>query len=205
MFLTGPKVVEAALGEQVSMEDLGGPARARAQRRLPARRRRRPRRGRLARELLGAAAPSRSASQPPIAPGRRRRARRRTTRRRPCRTSRARSTTSATSLGAIADRGSLLELSRRLGAQHGHGARPYRRPPGRRRRQPAAVPRRRDRRRRGREGGALRRRLRPLRAAAGGPCRHPRVHARHAARRGRRDPPRRLAAARVRRPLGCRS
>ena len=26
MFLTGPKIVEAALGEQVSMEDLGGPA-----------------------------------------------------------------------------------------------------------------------------------------------------------------------------------
>ena len=41
MFLTGPQVVEEALGEQVSMEDLGGPARSPGQRRLPAARRRR--------------------------------------------------------------------------------------------------------------------------------------------------------------------
>ncbi len=36
MFLTGPRVVREALGEQVSMEDLGGPAVQRRQRRLPA-------------------------------------------------------------------------------------------------------------------------------------------------------------------------
>ena len=46
MFLTGPRVVEAALGERVSMEDLGGPGVHSQKRRLPARRRRRRRRRR---------------------------------------------------------------------------------------------------------------------------------------------------------------
>ena len=41
MFLTGPKVVAEAMGEEISMEDLGGPARPRQERRRPAGRPRR--------------------------------------------------------------------------------------------------------------------------------------------------------------------
>ena len=191
-----------ALGEEISMEDARRPARARPQRRLPPGRRRR-RRGdrgdppparpaaagdrRAAAEIVavvdpdgrdpGAHRPRRAAQ------GLRRPRRRRLDPR----------------------RGHLPRALAALGAEHGHRDRPSRRPLGRPDRQPAAGDRRRDRRRRRREGGPLRRLLRPLRAAARRLRRHPRVPARQAPGGAGRDPPRRLAAARLRRRLGAES
>ena len=116
----------------------------------------------------------------------------------------ARSTTSATWPARILDGGSHARARPPLGAAtwSPRFARLEGRPVGVVANQPKRA-RRRDRRRRGREGGALRRLLRPLRPAAGGPRRHPRVHARHAPGGRRGDPPRRLAAARVRRRPGA--
>ena len=173
MFLTGPKIVEAALGEQVSMEDLGGPGGALAQRRLPAGRRRRPRRGApgapAARPCCRRASAARRRSRPrpppgargPVAAGPRRR--------------RARSTTCARSRAAIADEEQPARALRRLGAQHGHRAGADRGPARSASSPTSRAPRRRDRRRRGREGGALRQLLRPLRHPAGGARRHARA------------------------------
>ena len=201
MFLTGPKVVAEAMGEEISMEELGGPEVHGTQRRLPPDRRRRradavaadPPPARPAAAADRRAAARRTWSSTPTAP----------TPAPPSPPSRARSTTSATSPTRSLDGGSLLELCAALGAEHGHRVRPPRGPPGRPDRQPAAPARRRDRRRRLGEGGALRRGLRPLRPAAGRPRRHPRLHARQAPGGSRRDPPRRLAAARLRRRHGA--
>ena len=143
MFLTGPEIVEAALGEQVSMEDLGGPAGALgatasaswspADDRDAAH---------LARRLL-ALLPSSFGGQAPLAPagppGAEDPAR-------PSPRRRGRSTTSATSRRAIADEGSVLELSPGWARNMVTAlARIEGRPVGVHR-QPAAALRRRDRR-----------------------------------------------------------
>ena len=93
----------------------------------------------------------------------------------------------------------MLELSARWARNMVTALRPDRRPPGGRDRQPAPLPRRRDRRRRLPEGGQLRPHLQRVRAAARRARRHARLPARHQAGGARRDPPRRQAAARLRR------
>ena len=120
MFLTGPRVVREALGEEVSMEELGGP-------RVHARngvcqlvagdeRTARARRASCSRCLPDALGEPRPAGQPgPVEcrPGGRRSRRR----------ARA-STTSARSIAAIVDGGDAARALGALGAQHGHRASP---------------------------------------------------------------------------------
>ena len=105
---------------------------------------------------------------------------------------------------AIFDGGSLLELCAALGAEHGHRHSPASRA-GRSAWSPTS---------RSHLGGVIDAAasekaalfvecVRPLRAAARRPRRHSRIHARPAAGGRGRDPPRRLAAARVRRRRGA--
>ena len=198
MFLTGPRVVQAALGEDVSMDELGGPdvhsrngvcnLVARDDADAVA----------VVRDLLGLL-PGRIGEPPPRASG---------------------AVSSGTdpsvfvpeSARKVYDVRDVIgtDLRRRqrpralaeLGAQHGHGDGPAGRSARGDRGEPAALPGRRDQHGGGREGGALRGRLRPLRPAARGAGRHPGLHARHPSGAGRSDPPRRRAAALLRRRQG---
>ena len=138
------------MGEDVSKRGARRPARARAQRRLPARRRRR--RTTPSRWRATCSATCRRSGRRP-APRARRRAGAARARPGAVVPAEARQVYDVRDvIRRLADGGRLLEVVAALGAQHGHGVRPHRRPPGRRGRQPAALPGRRDRRRRGREG-----------------------------------------------------
>ena len=166
MFLTGPKVVAEAMGEEISMEELGGPKVHGTQRRLPscvaadadAGDRRRP-------ATCSALLPQSIGGEPP----------RRAAGRRPTAATRAWSCPSEPAQGLRRPRrrrrdprrGQLPRALAALGAEHGHRDRPPRRAAGRPDRQPADGARRRDRRRRLGEGGALRR---PPATASGCRC-----------------------------------
>ncbi len=174
MFLTGPRVVEAALGERVSMEDLGGPGvhsrngvcQLVARVRCRSRRRRPPAPRHAARKHRGSAAAGAAGARTRRGSGGGRS-------RRPAPRLRRPRSGSGDRRRRRAAR-ALLEL----GAKHGHRVCADRRPARRADRQPAALPRRSDRCPGGGEGGALRQLLRALRPAARGPGRHTRLHAR---------------------------
>ena len=144
MFLTGPKIVREALGEDVGMDELGGPGvhAANGVCQLVAADVRR--RAELTRELLaflprrigdgpGARLPEAADGGDPGAAGPRR--------------ARGASTTCATSIAAIADGGRLVELDARWARNMVTGFARIEGRAGRRHRQPAALARRSDRRR----------------------------------------------------------
>ena len=203
MFLTGPKVVAEAMGEEISMEDLGGP-------KLHGR-------NGVCHLVADDAADAVAADPPPARPAAaadRRAAAAAAPVGRP-RRPRPRRSSSPTEQRKVYDvrdvaardprRGQLPRDLAALGAEHGHRLRPPRRPPGRPDRQPAAPTRRRDRRRRLGEGGALRRLLRPLPACRCSSSSTPPASCPASAQEeAGGDPPRRLAAARLRRRHACR-
>ena len=196
MFLTGPGVVREVMGEDVDAQELGGPKVhekngvcqfVAGQRSRGGRRRAR-------------------TARPPAAA--RRRARRRTGCPRRCRRMDPAGARAGAArqvydvrdvIRAIVDNGELLEVSARWARNMVTAFCRIDGRAGRRDRQPALVPRRRDRRRRGAEGRQVRAHLQLVRGAARGARRHARLPARHQAGGARRDPPRREAAARVRR------
>ena len=105
----------------------------------------------------------------------------------------------------VVDDGEFLEVQRALGREHRLRVRAARRPPGRRRRQPAALARGRARHRLLGQGGALRPHLRRLQHPARHLRRRARVPARDGAGVGRDHPPRREAPLRVLPRRRCRS
>ena len=192
MFLTGPQVVEQAMGEEVGDGRARRPPGPRAKRRVRLRRPRRRRRDQLVRELLGylpqsAAAPPAVARRHRWGPIRRRRFRRRA----------ALGYDVREVIARLVDGGRCSRLAA-LGAQHGHRLARIEGHAGRRDRQPGKAPGRHDRHRgpekAARFVGACDAFGVPLVVLVDTPGFMPGT-----ARRGRRDPPRGRAGASVRR------
>ena len=198
LFVAGPPVVAAAMGESPDKEELGGARAQTARRRGRQRGRRRGGRARAAPALPLLPAGAASWEPPPVVAAHRPAP---TAARRSCcrssRATRASPTRCARILELVLDRGSLFELGARYGALADHRAGPARRAAGRRARlRPQALRRRPDRRRLGQ--------ARPLRrpAATSSACRSstsstsPGFVIGTEAERAGHDPPRRARAVR---------
>ena len=120
-----------------------------------------------------------------------------------CRPRRGARTTCARSIRAVVDDGDVLLDEAGLGEEHRHRAGPGRRAADRHRREPADGARRRARRERGRQGGALRLALRRVRHPARVPARRARLHRRLRGREAGDHPPRRQDAVRGERGDGA--
>ena len=206
MYLGSPRMAEVVIGEQVTLEEMGGARMHATVSGCGDNLVRRPTTTRSTRRGASSRTCRRSWREPaPVGRGAPRRSRRRSRSATIVPAEERRAYDMHKVIDALVDEDSFFELKPLCAQRADHRVRPARRHAGRHRRQQPDAPRRRAVRRLRRQGGPVHLAVRRVQRAAGVPRRRARLHDRLAGRAGGDHPPRREDDHRGRRGDGARS